>query len=109
MWPDLINGTFELVGAGFTWRNAWQLKQERTIAGVYWPTILFFTVWGAWNLLYYPALDQWVSFFGGVLLVLGNAWWVLQAITLYIEREIADTDYHIDLLDPVSFEDHPRA
>lgn len=81
-WPDLINGSFELVGAGFTWRNALELARAREIRGVYWPTAAFFSAWGAWNLVYYPALGQWFSFWGGVALVAGNLAWVAMAVRL---------------------------
>ena len=74
--PDIINGLFELVGSYFTWMNAWVLWRASVIAGVYWQTTLFFTLWGVWNLIYYPMLDQWFSFYAGVLLVLGNVVWV---------------------------------
>lgn len=84
--PDIINGLFELVGAGLTWRNAWQLRVDREIKGVYWPTSVFFTAWGFWNLFYYPALDQWASFVGGVVLVSGNVAWVIMAANLEIDN-----------------------
>lgn len=84
-WPDLINGSFELIGAFFTWRNAWQLRKDREIKGVYWPTTLFFAAWGLWNLVYYPALQQWASFIGGVALVAGNLAWVVMAVRLQIQ------------------------
>lgn len=45
MWPDLINGSIELIGAFFTWRNWQQLRRDRSIAGVYWPTTAFFSAW----------------------------------------------------------------
>lgn len=77
---DIGNGCFETTGAWFTWRNAWQLYKDKKVTGVYWPTTLFFTCWGVWNLLYYPILNQWFSFMGGVFLVLGNVAWV----TLYL-------------------------
>lgn len=80
--PDLINGGFELVGALFTWRNFLQLRRDRTIAGVYWPTTAFMVAWGLWNLVYYPSLAQWASFIGGVLLVAGNVAWVALAIRI---------------------------
>lgn len=54
-WADAINGAFEAVGA-------------------------VFTVWGVWNLAYYPALGQWLSFVGGVVLVAGNLAWVVEAV-----------------------------
>lgn len=81
-WPDLINGLFEMIGAYFTWRNYIQLKRDRHLAGVYWPTTAFFSAWGIWNLIYYPALNQWASFAGGVLLVAGNVAWVALALSL---------------------------
>lgn len=81
-WPDLINGSFELIGAIFTWRNAAQLRRDREIRGVYWPTAAFMAVWGLWNLVYYPTLGQWASFAGGVLLVTGNLAWVAMAVQL---------------------------
>lgn len=87
MWPDLINGSFELLGAVLTWRNFQQLRIDRTIAGVYWPTTAFFAAWGLWNLIYYPALGQWASFAGGVLLVAGNLAWVVLAVRLRAREE----------------------
>lgn len=85
-WPDLINGLFELLGAVFTWRNFLELRRDRRIAGVYWPTTAFFSAWGLWNLIYYPTLDQWMSFAGGVALVAGNLAWVLLAINLEYDK-----------------------
>ncbi len=79
---DLINGSFELLGAIFTWRNFQQLRRDRQVAGVYWPTTAFFAAWGLWNLIYYPHLGQWASFAGGVLLVIGNVAWVALALRL---------------------------
>lgn len=79
---DLINGSIEMIGATLTWRNAWQLRTDREIRGVFWPTSLFFAAWGLWNLYYYPALGQWASFAGGVVLVAGNVAWVAMAIRL---------------------------
>ena len=82
LWPDIINGCIELIGACFTWRNFVQLRRDRHLVGVYWPTTAFFAAWGLWNLIYYPALGQWFSFAGGVLLVAGNVGWVMLAIRL---------------------------
>jgi hypothetical protein len=35
---------------------------------------------GFWNLFYYPHLDQWLSFAGGVLIVLANTVWIAMAV-----------------------------
>lgn len=80
MSPDLINGLFELVGGYFTWMNAWILFKAKETKGVYWPTWMFFSVWGLWNLYYYPALGQNFSFYAGIILVAGNIAWVGLAV-----------------------------
>ena len=77
--PDLINGSFELCGGLLCWFNVKKLLAEKEIKGVYWPIQGFFTTWGAWNLFYYSNLNQWASFCGGVLLLIGNGTWVVLA------------------------------
>lgn len=79
---DAINGAFELVGALFTWRNALQLWRDRVVKGVYWPMFVFFALFGAWNLWFYPAVGCWLSFTAGLVLVSGNACWVALALWL---------------------------
>jgi hypothetical protein len=81
--PDLLNGLFEAGGALMAWRNALQLRRDRAIKGVYWPIYFFYTGWGFWNLLYYPALGQWFSFGAGAVLALGNLAWIWQATLLW--------------------------
>jgi len=73
--PDFGNSLFELIGAFFTWRNAYQLFKDKILRGVYWPTQFFFATWGLWNLFYYPSLEQWLSFYAGAILVIGNLLW----------------------------------
>lgn len=90
MWPDLINASVELGGAYFTWRNYSELRQARELRGVYWPTIAFFTLWGIWNLVYYPAIGQWLSFAAGILLAAGNLAWVVLAIRLRLDKAIEE-------------------
>jgi len=80
MTPDHMNALFELVGSFLTWMNAWCLYQEKQTKGVYWPTAAFFSVWGMWNLFYYPSLGQYWSFYAGILLVSGNVAWVWLAV-----------------------------
>ncbi len=88
MIPDVVNGIFEATGAFFVWGNAWKLHQDREIKGVYWPSWIFFSSWGIWNLYYYPSLSQWWSFVGGALLVTGNLAWVTQAALLSRKRRV---------------------
>jgi hypothetical protein len=47
------------------------------VKGVHWIPTGFFTAWGFWNLYYYPHLDQWLSFFGGLFIVAGNFSWLI--------------------------------
>lgn len=89
---DIGNGLFEAFGAVLSWRNAYQLKRDKKIAGVYWPVYVFYTAWGFWNMYYYPSLGQWFSFFAGLVLVLGNLAWVIQALSLLkhpVKRPVA--------------------
>ena len=91
MWPDLINASIELGGAYFTWRNYLELRQARELRGVSWPTMAFFTAWGIWNLVYYPAIGQWASFAAGIVLAAGNLAWVMLAVSLQIDKDLTET------------------
>jgi len=84
--PDLINGMFEMVGGVLCWINVFKLRKDKVLMGVYWPVTAFFSVWGLWNIVYYPLLEQWLSFFGGLFIVSGNSVWVIFAI--YYTRRI---------------------
>ena len=80
MTPDLIMGLFEVVGSLFTCFNVWRVWRDKRVMGVsLWPTG-FFIVWGLWNLYYYPHLDQWWAFWGGVVMTLSNIAWLSLAI-----------------------------
>jgi len=78
MSPDLINGLFEMVGSVMLWRNVLQLYRDKLVKGVHWNATAFFAAWGYWNLFYYPHLDQWYSFAGGVSIVIANTVWLCQ-------------------------------
>ncbi len=85
MWMDLINGIFETIGAACVLLNVRALLRDRHIAGVHWAPTVFFTTWGAWNVVYYPTLDQWFSTAGGALLLLANIWWI--ALVWHFSRQ----------------------
>lgn len=78
MTPDLINALFELLGSVMIWANVRQTARDQGYAGLYLPTVVFFALWGVWNLYYYPHLGQWLSFWGGVSIVTANTVWVIQ-------------------------------
>ena len=80
MTPDLINGIFEFTGSLFIWRSIVLLHKQKMVRGVSFLTTGFFAVWGLWNLFYYPNLNQWLSFYGGLSIVSANCIWVAQMI-----------------------------
>ena len=74
--PDLINGSFELVGGVVGWLNVYKLYKDKVVKGVYWPLSFFYLAWGLWNLGYYPYLKQPASFWGGVFMVTASLAWL---------------------------------
>lgn len=87
MTGDTINALFEFTGAFFIIGHIAALLKDKSVAGVWWPAVLFFTMWGVWNLWYYPSLDQWLSFVAGALLATCNAVYV--ALLVYYSRKRA--------------------
>ena len=78
--PDFINGSFEVIGGGVIFLNCWKLYKDKVVKGVVWQLTIFFMAWGLWNLYYYPYLHQWISFVGGLLMVIANTLWIGQVI-----------------------------
>jgi len=76
-WADAVNGTFELSGGFFILLSVIKTLKDKQVHGVNWLTTAFFMAWGYWNLYYYPSLDQWFSFVGGVWIVVMNTLWVV--------------------------------
>lgn len=77
---DLGNGAFELLGGFSIWANVVRIRRDKKIRGVDWRITGFFTTWGFWNLWYYPSLGQWLSFSGGLVIVIANVVWLYYAI-----------------------------
>lgn len=74
---DLINGTFETLAGLFVLNHCRVLMDHRETRGVSIASTAFFTLWGYWNVFYYPALGQTASFIGGVVVVVANTLYVL--------------------------------
>ena len=74
---DAVNGCFEVLGGVFLWLNVRQILKDKKTRGVNIIPVAFFAAWGFWNLYYYPSLDQWLSFLGGLNVVVANVTWVL--------------------------------
>ncbi len=77
MIPDLINGAFESCGALLVLLHCRRVWIDQDVKGVSIFATAVFMLWGFWNLYYYPSLDQWFSFYGGMALVGANAMWLL--------------------------------
>lgn len=75
--PDLIDGLFELLGSVLLWMNVRKLRHDKMVRGVHWGPTTFFFVWGVWNLYYYPFLGQWLSFLGGLSIMVANLTWLI--------------------------------
>jgi hypothetical protein len=86
-YPDLINGSFEAIGSLLVWLNIRQLYRDKVVRGVHIAPVMFWTAWGYWNIYYYPHLNQWLSFAGGISVVLANSVWVGQMLYYRKERE----------------------
>lgn len=82
---DLINGSFEAIGASALALNVRRLWRDKTIQGVHWASTAFFAAWGFWNLAYYPSLGQWASFAGGCALVAANLVWLI-SLAIIVNR-----------------------
>lgn len=80
MTPDQINGLFEVAGSVAIWKNSYTLAKDRKVHGVHPVAMSFFVVWSIWNLFYYPSLDQWWSFAGGVAMLAALGVWISQMI-----------------------------
>ena len=75
-WQDAVNGAFECFAGFFVLLHCIRLYKDKMVRGVSVVATMFFSSWGFWNLYYYPHLDQWLSFFGGILIVTANVAWV---------------------------------
>lgn len=70
---DYINGGFEALSGFFVLNHCRVLMRDKAVAGVSITSVCFFTLWGIWNLYYYPSLGQMLSFYGGLFIVSANA------------------------------------
>lgn len=84
--PDFINGCFELFGGALSILNVQMILRDKKVRGMALSPLAFFTAWGYWNVFYYPHLDQWFSFTGGLVIAAVNTVWLTLAV-YYTRRE----------------------
>ena len=78
--PDLINGLFEAGGGILCWLNVIQLFKDKEVKGITLSAATFFGFFSAWNMYYYPHLDQYLSLMGATFLLIGNWMWIFLAM-----------------------------
>jgi len=80
MWADIINASFAMLAGIAVLNHCRTVIKHKEVAGVSILSTAFFTVWGVWNLYYFPSLGQWWSFYGGLIVVFANTLWVFLLI-----------------------------
>lgn len=73
---DVNNGLFEGLAGLMVLNHCRVLYADKSTRGVSVISSIFFTIWGCWNLYYYPTLKQPISFYGGLFVVAANAVYV---------------------------------
>lgn len=76
MTADFVNGAFEMLGGFFILNHCLAVHRDKSVKGVSIVSTVFFALWGVWNLYYYPSLNQWWSFVGGLFIVFANVAWI---------------------------------
>lgn len=72
---DIINASFEFVGIIAVWLNIRAILRDRQVKGVSVLNVLFFSIWGFWNIYYYPSLEQFWSGVAAGLLAASNSFY----------------------------------
>lgn len=85
-YPDLINGLFESFGVFAVWGNVLRLKRDKDVKGIVWQFTIVYWLWGLYNCFYYPWLHQWFSFSAGLVLCIGNGFWLYHWINILLAR-----------------------
>jgi hypothetical protein len=88
---DLINALFEASAGLFVLNHCRVLYEEKRAHGVSKVSVAYFIIWGIWNGIYYPSLNQPMSFFGGIFIVVAN---VIYLCMLYWYRDAMSADEH---------------
>lgn len=73
---DAINGLFEVGLSLMLLLNLRRIRKDKKVEGFDWRVIGFTTMWGVWNLFYYPSLNQMFSFYAGIAVVAVNIAWL---------------------------------
>lgn len=80
MTPDMINGSFELMGGLLKGIDVYTLYRDKEVKGISMFPVYAFTLWACWNVIYYPMINQYWSFIGGLFLLVTNLTWTSMAL-----------------------------
>jgi Kef-type K+ transport system membrane component KefB len=83
---DIVNAVFEFGMACALTLNLYRLWRDKQVRGISLWGVVWPTMWGYWNLYYYPSLGQTASFIAGVFVVATNTSWVLLALKYKRQR-----------------------
>jgi hypothetical protein len=75
MTADQCNAAFEFIGALLILNHA-RCGFTYGLSGVSMFSTVIFTLWGVWNLFYYPSLGQYYSFVAGICVIFANVIWI---------------------------------
>ena len=85
--PDLVNALFEILSSIFILLSILRLYQDKVVCGVPAFHVVFFWLWGTWNIFYYPYLDQTASFICAIIVLAMNSLWA-GMLVYYIKRPV---------------------
>ncbi len=86
---DHINAVFELGSAALLTLNVRMLVRDKKLAGISIIPTSWFSLWGAWNLIYYASLGQTFSWIAGIAVFMLNTCWVMLALYYKYSRTYA--------------------
>lgn len=73
---DMTNAAFEVMGGILVLNHCRVVWKDKDVKGVSILSTALFTLWGMWNIYFYPSLGQWWSFWGGLVIFWANVLWV---------------------------------
>lgn len=86
---DAINAVFEFSASLFIFSSVHKLVKDKKVSGIRIAQVVWFALWGVWNLVYYYKLTQFASWAAGLLVAVANITWVTLAV--YYSRRNKET------------------
>jgi len=77
---DAVNCMFESGGALLLCMNIRRLLRDKQVQGVSIVPVMWWNLWGFWNVYYYHSLEQNASFWAGLGVLTANTIWVFLAL-----------------------------